>query len=95
MDGILPLGTVVSLREAKTRLMIIGRAQRQTGETDGPFFDYASVLWPVGSISSNRFYLFNEADIESVWFVGLQDEQEFEFRSYLIEQKKQHPELFV
>lgn len=81
MREILPLGSVVTLKNASKRLMIIGRIQKETSTKQ--VFDYCGVLWPEGLISSDKVYLFNEDDIQIIWFIGLQDSEEFAFRSEL------------
>ena len=79
---ILPLGSVVTLKKGQQRLMIVGRFQEEA--TSGQLFEYSAVLWPVGMISSNQVYLFNGDDIDRVYFLGLQDSQEFTFRRDLL-----------
>ncbi|MBD5423792.1 MAG: DUF4176 domain-containing protein [Allobaculum sp.] len=79
---ILPLGSVVTLKKGKQRLMIVGRFQEEA--SSGQLFEYSAVLWPVGMISSNQVYLFNGDDIDCVYFLGLQDSQEFTFRRHLL-----------
>ena len=61
MREILPLGSVVTLKDANKRLMIAGRLQKET--STGQVFDYSAVLWPEGMVSSDKVYLFNEDDI--------------------------------
>lgn len=79
---ILPLGSVVTLKKGQQRLMIVGRFQEEA--SSGQLFEYSAVLWPVGMISSNQVYLFNGDDIDRVYFLGLQDSQEFTFRRDLL-----------
>ncbi|MEY8310118.1 DUF4176 domain-containing protein [Erysipelotrichaceae bacterium 51-3] len=78
---ILPLGSVVTLNEGKKRLMIVGRLQKHLAS--GKIYDYCAVLWPEGMIDSDRTYLFNHQDVDQVWFIGLQDQEEFAFRNQL------------
>ncbi len=79
---ILPLGSVITLKKGQQRLMIVGRFQEE--RSSGQLFEYSAVLWPVGMISSNQVYLFNGDDIDRVYFLGLQDSQEFTFRHDLL-----------
>lgn len=79
--NLLPLGSVVSLDGASMRLMVIGRLQ-QNGDT-GEIYDYSAVLWPMGLINTDKHYLFNNEAIDRIWFLGLQDTEEFEYRKYL------------
>ena len=51
MKELLPLGTVVTLKQGKKRLMIVGRLQNQVGSDK--IYDYAAVLWPEGVLDSS------------------------------------------
>ncbi|MDD7280863.1 DUF4176 domain-containing protein [Floccifex sp.] len=84
MKEYLPLGTIVALKNTKKRIMIVGRLQ--TRETDDKVYDYAAVLYPEGLIDSEHFYLFNQEDIQTLYYIGMQDEEEFNFRYRLQEQ---------
>lgn len=81
----LPAGSVVLLKKAQKRLMVAGRLQRDLESSE--IFDYAGCLWPEGVISSDRFYLFNNEDIDTVYFLGYQDGEEEAFQQMLCEQK--------
>jgi hypothetical protein len=84
MKDLLPLGSVVTLKEGTKRLIIVGRAQLNI-ETN-KMYDYASCLWPEGYIDSEHCYLFNHEDIDCLYYIGLQDVQEFNFRYELEEE---------
>ncbi|MBB5183585.1 DUF4176 domain-containing protein [Catenisphaera adipataccumulans] len=84
MKDLMPLGTVVTLHKGRKRLMIIGRIQNKVGEK--AIYDYAGCLWPEGLIDSSHFYLFNQEDIEYLYYIGLQDAEEFNYRFDLEEQ---------
>lgn len=73
-------GSVISIKDARRRLMIVGRLQRGG---DGTLFHYAGVLWPEGLISPNELYLFNQEDISILWFMGFQEAEEFHYRKIL------------
>lgn len=83
MPELLPLGSVVTLRGGEKRIMIVGRFQKE--KSTGQWFEYAAVLWPEGMIRSDRMFLFNQEDIRLIHFIGLQDQEEFVFRSVLEE----------
>lgn len=76
----LSLGSVVSMKDARKRLMIVGRLQRSG---DGSLFHYAGVYWPEGILSRDELYLFNQEDIGILWFMGFQEAEEFHFRKML------------
>lgn len=67
MKTILPIGSVVQLKEAKKSLMIIGSLQTTD---DGKEYDYIGCVFPEGYIDEDTFFLFNNEDIETVHFVG-------------------------
>ena len=67
----LPIGSVVLLKEAKKRIMIVGLNQKDA-ETD-KVWDYSAVLYPEGLLDSNNIHLFNEAQIDRMYFIGFQD----------------------
>lgn len=81
MKEYLPLGSVITLKNGSKRLMIVGRLQNQIGSND--IYDYAAVLWPEGLVDSKHFYLFNQEDLDKLYYIGLQDMEEFQFRSVL------------
>lgn len=86
MKELLPIGTVLTLKNGTKKLMIAGRLQRE--KKSGQIFDYAACLWPEGMIDSQHFYLFNNEDIHLLYHIGLQTVEEFRFRTVLDEQMK-------
>lgn len=86
MKELLPIGSVLTIKNGTKRLMIVGRLQNLTGSDE--IYDYASVLYPEGLIDSHHFYLFNQEDIERLYYIGMQDVEEFNFRCELEEQLK-------
>lgn len=74
-EKLLPIGSVVLLKGAKKRVMIIGRIQKSQGK----IFDYSSCLYPEGYIKADQLILFNDSDIDKNFFIGFQDIEEFEF----------------
>ena len=78
--GMLPIGTVVLLKESTKRLMISGVAQYSVRE-DGSkkLYDYVGVVFPEGYLSAEENYLFNQDQIEKVYFIGLQDGESMTF----------------
>ena len=88
---LLPIGSVVLLKDGEKRLMIYGI--KQFNEEKNELYDYVGCLYPEGNISSEYNYVFNHVDIETVYFVGLVD-AEFElFRKGLKENKEQSSDV--
>ena len=76
---LLPVGSVIRLKDATKRLFVVGIAQ----ESQGKHFDYVGMLYPEGFISDEYTYLFNHNDIEEIVFVGYIDTEHQMFRSNL------------
>lgn len=81
MKELLPIGSVVLIKEGQKRVMIYGRNQIQV--STGNMYDYISCLYPEGNIDGNYTYLFNHENIEKVYFIGFQDEEELDFQEKL------------
>lgn len=81
---LLPIGSVVLLKEGKKHLMIYGILQKNT-KGDDQEYDYVGVLYPEGHIGNKFQYLFNHEDIEEVVFRGFEDDE----RMYFIEKLSQ------
>ncbi len=81
MKELLPLGTVVLLKGGEKRLMICGRIQ--TNVATNEVYDYSACYYPEGLISSKELFMFNNENIEKVFFIGFQDTEEFKFRKFI------------
>lgn len=81
MKEFLPLGSVVLLKGANKRLMICGRIQSNVAT--GEVFDYSACYYPEGLISSKEVFMFNNDNIDKVFFIGFQDTEEFKFRKMM------------
>ena len=74
---LLPIGTVVLLKDTNKRIMIYGRAQKAL-ESD-KVWDYVGCLYPEGNIGPEHSFLFDREQIERIDHKGLQDQEEKEF----------------
>lgn len=90
MNGLLPIGSVVLLKGGKKRVMVCGRMQIDNS-TKKPY-TYSGYLYPEGIINSDEMVLFNNEDIEKLYFIGFQDEEELELRNYIAEKIKEAKE---
>lgn len=82
--NLLPIGSVVLLKEADKRLMIYG--VKQVNNEDGTIYDYIGCLYPEGNIDAEYNFLFQHKDIEKVEFVGYMDAEFQVFRQALKKQ---------
>ncbi len=78
----LPIGTVVMLKGGKKRVMITGFCSISDNDKT-KVFDYSGCLYPEGFLSSNQTLLFNHDQIDKVFYLGLSDDEEKEFKQKL------------
>ncbi len=80
----LPVGTVVLLQNGTKRVMINGFC---TMDASNPskIYDYSGVLYPEGSLSSDQTLLFDHSQIVRVDHMGLEDQEELDFKVKLKE----------
>lgn len=78
---LLPIGSVVLLKDAEKRLMIYG--VRQTEAETGQEYDYIGVLYPEGNMAEDIQFLFNHEDILEICFRGFEDQERADFLARL------------
>ena len=88
----LPLGTVVLLKGATTRFMIVGFCVIKEGNEE-KMWDYAGYVYPYGLLNAKETYFFNHDEIEETCYLGLEDdEEEKKFKKRLKEEEKNFTE---
>jgi hypothetical protein len=80
----LPIGTVVMLKNGTKRVMINGFCTMDANHPE-KVYDYSGVLFPEGSLSSDQTLLFDHNQITRVDHLGLEDDEEIEFKTKLKE----------
>lgn len=75
---LLPIGSVVLLKDGKKKLMVFGVKQTDEGG-DGKEYDYIGVIYPEGNIGAKFQFLFNHVDIDTIAFRGFENEEREEF----------------
>ena len=96
-EELLPVGSVVYLKEGVLKLIITARGQLvQLDESDEKptYFDYLGNLYPQGYDVDNRYY-FNQEQIEKVVFSGYSDEEEERYQTVLKEWKEKNSNEYV
>lgn len=85
INDLLPIGSVVLLKEGEKRLMIIGIMQRDAGRfgIGKKDCDYLGVFYPEGYLGKEHQYLFNHEDIEKIFFRGYEDDDRKNFLTEL------------
>lgn len=77
----LPIGSIVYLKEGTSKLMILNRGPilpSKEADRKGTMYDYSGCFYPQGLDPNNVFY-FNEENIDKVLFEGFKDEEEERF----------------
>jgi len=78
INELLPIGSIVRLKEGTKKLMIFG--VKQTSPDDkGLQSDYIGVLYPEGNMGVQFQYLFNHDTIEEIYFRGFENSERDEF----------------
>jgi hypothetical protein len=72
MKNLLPIGSVVLLKNAEKRLMICGWLPETD---DGKNYDYMGCFYPEGFVNMEHIFLFDQEDINKVDFVGFADSE--------------------
>lgn len=73
-EYLLPIGSVVKLRELDKNIMIFGVLQ-QIPNNENEIFDYVGVFYPEGHHDSRLHLGFNHGDIEKIVCRGFEDKQ--------------------
>lgn len=74
---LLPIGSIVLLKDGKKTVMIYGRKQKM--KNSGQIFDYLGCLYPEGYISPAYSFVFNHEQITRVVFRGMVNDEEMRF----------------
>lgn len=76
----LPLGSIVYLKNGESMLMITNRAVViEENESNIKIFEYEGCIYPIGA-SEKSTYFFNEDNIEKIVFKGYEDDEEKRFQ---------------
>lgn len=84
--ALLPIGSVVLLKGGQKRLMICGRIQ--TDVATGITYDYSACYYPDGILNSKELFMFNNDNIQRLFFIGFQDGEELAFRQLIEDELK-------
>lgn len=80
----LPIGTVVMLKGGSKRVMISGFCSVDENNKN-KIWDYSGCMFPEGFLSSNQTCLFDHNQIDTIYHLGLIDDEEEEFKKKLLE----------
>jgi len=80
-NELLPIGSIVLLKNATKKLMVFGVGQTDT--TTDKDYDYIGVMYPEGNMGEGSQFLFNHSDINEILFRGFENEERDAFISKL------------
>ncbi len=80
INGLLPIGSVVLLKNSTKRVMIIGVAQVSESENGRVIYDYAGCFYPEGYLGADKNFLFNTDQIEKLYAISYQDDEQLAFK---------------
>ena len=83
-EKFLPIGSVVLLNGGKKKIMITGFCSISSDDKTR-VYDYSGCIYPEGYLSSNQICLFDHEQIEDIYFIGYENEEETEFKKQLNE----------
>lgn len=79
-EGLLPIGSVVLLKDSTKKVMIAGVCQKG-GSNAEKIWDYVGILFPEGYIGADKMFLFDGEQIDKVYALGYQDEEQMAFKA--------------
>ncbi len=88
-DKFLPIGSVVLLSGGTKKAMITGFCSISDDDKT-KIYDYCGCIYPEGYLTSNQICLFNHDQIEEIFYIGYEDEEEKEFKESLKEVLKEY-----
>ena len=91
--ALLPVGSIVKIKEPSMALMISGILREVRNEENGAslVYDYEGVLYPCGYLDENSTYLFSADDIAEVIHRGYEDEERDRAMKMLLEYAANEP----
>lgn len=90
--NMLPIGSVVLLKNALKKAVIIGYKQVGANQPD-VIHDYVGVIYPIGSLGSATQFLFDHEDIQDIIFTGYKNSEFDELINALEKEAEENPEF--
>ncbi|MDE5415230.1 DUF4176 domain-containing protein [Alkalihalobacterium chitinilyticum] len=90
----LPIGSIVYLKEGTSKLMILNRGPILEADGENKMFDYSGCFYPQGLVHDKVFY-FNHENVDEVIFEGYQDEEEQRFQRLFHDWKEENKGSYV
>lgn len=78
-DKFLPIGSVVLLKGGTKKVMVTGFCSIAE-DNRTKVYDYSGCIYPEGYLNSNQICLFDHEQIDEIFYVGYEDDEEKEFK---------------
>jgi len=79
---LLPLGSVVTIKDIEPDVIIIGRVASRSGEDK--VYDYIGAPYPLGVIDPDQLVFFDHDQVDDIDFIGCKNELEVDFRERVL-----------
>lgn len=95
-NSLLPIGSVVYLKEGTVKMVIIGRSNLLAlPEKETVLFDYSAVIYPLGYVGEKEIYFFNKNDVDKIEFKGYSDSENEQFVKNMLDYQNKPENLFI
>ncbi|MCJ1976436.1 DUF4176 domain-containing protein [Pseudolactococcus paracarnosus] len=95
-NSLLPIGSVVYLKEGTVKMVIIGRSNLLTlPEKETVLFDYSAVIYPLGYVGEKEIYFFNKNDVDKIEFKGYSDSENEQFVKNMLDYQNKPENFFI
>ena len=82
-SGILPIGSVVKLKNVEIKVMVVGYLPVSQDE-NAEEHEYSGIIYPLGYQHEDEIIQFDAVDVCGIEYLGLQDREQMSFEEYLI-----------
>ena len=83
LTGLLPIGSVVSLRDVDAKVMVVGYLPKDPDHPETEH-EYSGMFYPLGYRSADQILQFDMDAVTGIQFVGYQDREQMEFEEYIL-----------
>ncbi len=88
-ERLLPIGTIILLKNVKSKIMITSYFIFSTTNIDGKVYDYGGCAYPAGIVETGSAFAFNHDDIQEVVHLGYIDDDQKEMTKFLLDNEEE------
>lgn len=83
LAGLLPIGSVVTLKDVELKVMVVGYMPKDLDNPEREH-EYSGLFYPLGFRSVDQFVQFDMDQIIGIDYIGYQDREQMEFEEYIL-----------